>query len=444
MSQPGIKKLQSKKIALLGLGLENAAFLTWLAQKNISTEITICDQRSKKELSKNISETLRNSRLKIFWRSGENYNQSLNNYDLLLRSPGWPLNDIGLKAAKRSKKEISSPLQLFLDLCPTKKIIGVTGTKGKGTTATLIYKIIQDTGKTVWLGGNIGIAPFSFLSKIKSSDYLVLELSSFQLENLNSSPRIAVITNFYAEHLAPADPNNPNFHSSLSTYWRAKMKIAQQPGNKKLIVNYVLKNKLTHSDFKGPIKYFHPSNLPSKLVGQYNRENIGAAVAVAKLLKIPAHSYQKTVAAFKNMEHRLEFVAEKMGVKYFNNSFATTPESTIQDLKSFNEAIVLIAGGADKGANFQPLAQAIKKTVKFLILLPGPGTNRIKLALKTSKFDQKKIKLAATMAMAVQQASRLAVTGDLVLLSTACASFGLFKNYKERGEMFKKNVLSIK
>lgn len=435
--------LKGKKIALLGFGLDNQALLALLNNAKVHADITICDARPLASLASDKS-----AYSKINYQLGKGFNKNLDKFDIMFRSPGWPISCPGIQAAlKKGQTELSSPLNLFFSLAATKNIIGVTGTKGKGTTATLIYKILRDAGKKVWLGGNIGIAPLTFVNKIKSSDYVVLELSSFQLEDLKHSPRIAVITNLFKEHLAPADPNNPNFHSSLPAYWQAKLNIARYQGNKYLVANKTLQTKLIKlsknsngQKLPGKIIYFSASSLPSKLIGNFNAENVGAAVTIAEILKIKPAIYKKTIANFKNLEHRLEFVANIKGVKYFDNSFSTTPESTVLDLESFHSPLIQIAGGADKGANFKPLAQTIKNKVKFLILLPGDGTERLKKELRKIKFPKEKITEVNSMEKAVNIARTKTISGDIVLLSTACASFGLFKNYKERGNLFKKYV----
>jgi UDP-N-acetylmuramoylalanine--D-glutamate ligase len=437
-------------VALLGLGIENQELLKIFDKQKALPEITICDFRTKDKLP-----AVKTKNIKINYRLGEAYNKNLSDFNLLFRSPGWPLNCPGIKEALKSGRELSSPFNFFLALCPTKNIIGVSGTKGKGTTATLIYKIIGDwlaaknkdykknpsqRKQKVWLGGNIGISPLSFLEKIDAQDYVVLELSSFQLEDLAYSPKIAVLTNLFKEHLAPADPNNPNFHASLAKYWQAKLNIAKHSACKYLVANEQLKNKLKSKKFPGKIIYFSASDLPSRLSGDYNRQNIAAAVAVAKILKIKTASYEQTISKFKNLEHRLELAAEINGVKYFDNSFSTTPESTALDLESFKNPIIQIAGGADKGADFKNLAKTIKRKTSLLILLPGAGTDRIFQELKKINFPVSKISFAGNMEEAVKKAKAQAQTGDVVLLSTACASFGLFKNYKERGDLFKKYV----
>jgi len=417
-----LNSLDYKKIALLGYGLDNQALARFLKTKKIKAAITIKDAKT----------------------DPRGFNKNLEKFDLLFRSPGWPLSCPGLQKAKKfGRTEITSPLNLFLCLCPTKNVIGITGTKGKGTTASLIYKILKDSGHRVWLGGNIGVSPFSFLEKIKPNDFVVLELSSFQLEDLAYSPRWSVITNLFPEHLAPADPNNPNFHHSLNAYWQAKLNIGRGRENKYLVANQTLKKKLIKENLPGKIIYFSPSALPSKLAGDYNRDNIGAAVALAKILKIPAASYRKTIAKFTNLEHRLELVREINGVRYYDNSFSTTPESTELDLKSFSNPIIQIAGGADKGASFSELAKTIKKRVKFLILLEGRATPRLKREILKIGYPKNNLIATGSLEQAVKLAAQKSEPGDVVLLSTACASFGLFKNYKERGNLFKEYVRKI-
>ncbi|MBI4779006.1 UDP-N-acetylmuramoyl-L-alanine--D-glutamate ligase, partial [Candidatus Falkowbacteria bacterium] len=322
---------------------------------------------------------------------------------------------------------------------------GVTGTKGKGTTASLIYEILKKAGKRVWLGGNIGVAPFEFIDKIKKNDWVALELSSFQLEDMIVSPHIAVITNFYSEHLAPADPNNPNYHKSLKDYQDAKFNIIKwQKSGDKAVLNYELRITNYELNTKGKKIYFKKSELPSKLIGEHNKENIAAAVEVAKIVGIKQEIIKKAVAGFKGLEHRLELVREYKGVKYYDDSFATTPEASIIALKSFNQPVVILLGGADKGSDFKQLAEEVKRRCKFVVLLNGQATNRIKQELIRVSFLIDKMKLANNIKEAVVMARQKAGAGDIVLLSTACASFGMFKNYKERGSLFRKQVGNLK
>ncbi|MDD2680498.1 MAG: UDP-N-acetylmuramoyl-L-alanine--D-glutamate ligase [Patescibacteria group bacterium] len=431
--------LNSQNIALLGLGKENQAFLSWLFKHNYRGQITICDYRKQQQLE----DILKNNKISpnnvknIQWQIGAMFNKNLFNFEVLFRSPGWPIACPGIQAALKKGILLTSPMEYFLAACPTSKTIGVTGSKGKGTTASLITAILKKAGHKVWLGGNIGIAPFTFFDKIKKDDWVVLELSSFQLEDLSLSPRYAVITNLFKEHLAPADPYNPNYHKNFNDYWQAKLQIALNPNNSVLVINEKLKDKLEKEKINSKIVYFTKASLPTGLKGDYNQENIGAAVELSKILKIPAQAYNPTIKNFHNLEHRLEFVLEQKGIKYFDNSFSTTPESTILDLLSFTEPIIQIAGGADKGSSFKNLAQAIAKKVKILILLKGEATPRLLAEVKKTNFSNEKIFAADSMEEALKISKKYAISGDIVLLSTACASFGIFKNYKERGDQFK-------
>ena len=475
---PSLKDLQNKKICILGLGIENCALVKFLLSKKVDCEITICDKRSKKELGERYSviasaakQSLvlqqtglprrrfvppRNDKI-IEWKLGKNYDKNLEKYDIIFRSPGYPLFSSALRKIKSPSAPftkggaiISSPMKLFFDLSPSKNIIGVTGTKGKGTTASLIYNIIKKSGKRVWLGGNIGVAPFEFINKIKKNDWVVLELSSFQLEDMETSPRIAVMTNFYKEHLAPADPNNPNYHKTLPGYWNAKFNILkyQKKGDKAVVNKKTRKQENKKTEFfknlKSKIIYFEKADLPTMLVGEHNKENIAAAVEVAKIVGVKKEIIEKAVKNFKGLEHRIELVKDINGVKYYNDAFATTPEAVITALNSFDAPIILIAGGSEKKSDFKKLAKVIKKKAVFVILLNGKATPRLKKEIKKAGFFGKNIKLVYNMKEAVRIAKREAISGDIVLLSPACASFGMFKNYKERGCMFKKEINKLK
>lgn len=456
--------LQNKKIAILGLGIENQALVDFLLAKKIKCEITICDKRSKEELgdkyanlNKNVVKGVRSPVgrrtpfVSLGWKLGNDFNKGLYEFDILFRSPGWPISCPGVQEAikvkglRGSEQKINnfvySPMKLFMDLCPTKNIIGVTGTKGKGTTSSLIHHILKTAKKRVWLGGNIGVAPFDFVGKIKKNDWVVLELSSFQLEDMTVSPKIAVMTNFFPEHLAPADPNNPNYHKSMSEYWKAKTNIFKwQNRGECLVINKKLKVKSEKIKARGKIVYFDKSDLPSNLVGEHNKENIAAAILATQRAGIKEKDIAKAVKSFEGLEHRIELVKDIRGVKYYNDTFATTPEAAITALKSFSVPIILLAGGADKGSSFKIFAKEIKKRVKFLILFSGKGTERIKNELDKVCYNKEKIVVVDNMKDAVKKARENVAKGDVILLSPGCASFGVFKNYKERGYLFKKEI----
>ena len=431
--------LKNKNIAFLGLGIENLALIKYLLRKKINCQITICDFKNEKELGKRFN-VLR-ARRNIHWKLGKDANKNLSGFDFLFRSPGWPLFDKGLVEAKKMKVKIVNPIEFFIRLTPTKNIIGVTGTKGKGTTSSLICHILKKGKKRAWLAGNIGVAPFDFFEKVRKNDWIVFELYSFQLEDMQVSPKIAVMNNFFNEHLAPADPNNPNYHKDVRNYWSAKLQIAKhQKKSDWVIINGKLKKKIRNINLPGKIKFFGKSNLKSKLVGEHNKENIAAATEVAKLVGLKEKVIAEAVSSFSGLEHRIEPVGNIKGVLYYNDSFATTPESAIIALKAFHQPIILLAGGAEKNSNFKELAKAIRKKVKFLVLFKGDSTPRIKAEVEKAGFSKNKIKVVDSIKEAVVVARKNAEDGDVVLMSPACASFGMFRNYKERGKLFKQEV----
>jgi len=427
-----LEDLKNKRIGMLGLGVENYALVKYLLKHKVTPHITVYDTRRKKALGERCGKLAG----KVDFKLGQDLTLDLN-LDILFRSPGWPRFCPLVKKMTASGALLYSPVRLFFDLCPSGNIIGVTGTKGKGTTASLIFKILKQAGKRGFLGGNIGIAPFDFLGKIKKNDWVVLELSSFQLEDMEASPRMAVITNFTPEHLSPADPNNPNYHPSLADYKKSKANIFkyQFQGD-----STVANPKLKWIKTKGKLFYFEKSSLSSRLLGGHNRENIGAAVLAARLAGARGADIARAVRNFRGLPHRIEPVREVDGVKYYDDSFATTPEATITALESFDMPVILLVGGADKSSDFKKLAREIKKRVKFAVLLDGKATPRIKKELLLAGYPASRMKLVYNIRDAVREAKKRSVAGDAVLLSTACASFGMFKNYKERGEQFKKQI----
>jgi UDP-N-acetylmuramoylalanine--D-glutamate ligase len=435
-----IAELAKQRIAVVGLGSENFALLNFIYSKNYTFPITIFAFQSRQEMEKHYPSLKKWKH--ISWVISKPNFKQLKSYSLVLKSPGAFFSPQLRKQLKKSGVKITSAMQLFLDLCPTKNIIGVTGTKGKGTTSSLVEAIIKKAGKRVWLGGNIGVAPFSFIHKIKKSDWVILELSSFQLEDTTSSPHISVLTNFSAEHLAPADKNNPNYHPSLNHYWQSKLNLLRFQGKNDIaIINIKLQNKINNNT-KAKKIFFTTSTLPSKLPGDHNKENIAAAVAVAKAIKISEKIINQAVKDFKGLPYRLEKITEKNRVAYYNDSFATTPSATITALKAFNNPIILIAGGADKGSDFNQLARIIKQKTKTVILFKGTALKKLETSLNKAKCNHNNIKVAGNMAEAINLARKQSTPGDIILMSPACASFGLFKNYKDRGEQFNKSVIA--
>lgn len=470
-----INGLRNKKIAIAGLGIENLSLVKFLLKNKIEN-LTILDYRDKEILKNRINELSR-KKGKIKFILGKDAFKNMHLFQILFRSPGVPLHDKNIEKARSGGALISSPIKLFFDLCPC-PIIGVTGTKGKGTTSTLIYEMLKKNKIDAYLGGNIGKAPFDFLEKLKKGSIVVLELSSFQLEDLHRSPKISVITNFFPEHLKPADKVNPNYHPSLRSYIRAKGNIVRwQKENDSAILNF--QDEYSHiwkNISRGKIYYFNGNrpeneccciengniNIRSrknnificeksrvKLLGNHNLENICAASMAAYLAKAKKESIKKVIISFKGLEHRLEFVREVNGVKFFNDTFATIPNAAITAIRAFSKPIILILGGVDKGNDFSGLAKEIAEriNIKALILI-GKAADKIeriiqKAIRKTKLNNPRIIKRCETMACVIGMAIKEAESGDVVVLAPACASFDMFENAKHRGMEFKKEVFKL-
>jgi UDP-N-acetylmuramoylalanine--D-glutamate ligase len=440
-----LENLKNKKIAFLGLGIENLALINYLIKQDGEFDISIFDGRDAEKLGERYEGLSQYSFVK--WNLADDSKRDLDDFDILFRSAGWPIFDSKIQEVLKKGIEVSSAIKLFFEISPSKNIIGVTGTKGKGTTSGLIVQILKVINKKVFWGGNIGIPVFEFFDQIQEDDFIVLELSSFQLEDIEQSPFISVITNLSSEHLSPADPLNPNYHKSLDDYCEAKLNIFKFQGKDDFAVLSKDFRMFCKSGGRGRLAlgrgqkvYFEKSEFESNLFGEYNKENIGAAVEVAKILNIKEAIIKKGIKKFKALPHRMEFVQEVKRVKCYDNSFATTPEATIADLNSFEEDVVLLLGGADKGSDFKELALAVSEKVKFVVLFKGEGSDRILKELKSLGYNQNKIKFVSSMKEAVSLAFEQASSGDAILLSPACASFGIFKNYKERGDLFKREI----
>ncbi len=386
---------QGKKVGILGWGTDTQDVEPWLREQG--AEIAVLDEKDKPfgDLSK---------------------------FDILVRSPGVQLSRLeGLNVTSKTK--------IFFDEFKG-KIIGVTGTKGKGTTSTLIYEILKAAGKDVFLGGNIGAGLFGSLNK----EWAVLELSSFQLIDLHKSPHISVVLMTTSEHL--------NWHKDEQEYVQAKASISKyQESGDFVVANKDYPNSVKIGEQGSGQKVWISKNDwkdELRLRGEHNRENMAAAAAVAKILKIDDALVKKVASEFKGLEHRLEEVATVKGVTYFEDSFSTTPETTIAAIKSFSEPIILIAGGSDKGSDFTELGKTISETsnIKAVILI-GEMSEKIKksIAKNINLFEG-----AKNMSEIVKIAAEIASSGDVVLLSPACASFDMFKNYKDRGNQFKAEV----
>ncbi len=450
---------KNKRLAILGFGLEGKDLVRLLM--NRSAEITVFDQREKEELDlESVNEE------KIQFVCGKAYlSQGLLDFDYIFRSPGVYRFIPEIVEAEKGGVEVSSAMRLFFDLC-SGKIIGVTGTKGKGTTSTLIYKILKSSGKNVYLAGNIGEPYLELIPKLNKSSWVVLEISSFQLIDLHESPHISVVLNITSDHL--------DWHKNRKEYIEAKTNILKyQKKNGFAVLNSdydISKNFAKHTKGKvfyfskrrkingsfvednkinllmGEEKYQIGSTKDLLLRGKHNWENITAAVCASRLAGAKINAIKKAVFSFKGLEHRLELVGKTRGISFYNDSFSTNPQPLIAAINSFDEPITLILGGSDKGLDYTEMAREIakKKNVERVVLI-GQISPKIRNVLKKAKYGREIIFLGKRdMKKIVNICIKETPRGGIVLLSPATASFDMFENYKDRGNQFKQAVKSLK
>lgn len=458
-----LKNYQNKKIAIIGFGTEGIAIAKFLLKQNIVP--TILDQKSQEELKKTHPTDLESFQKKnIQFILGEKYLDNLTQYDIVIRSPGVKVFSSELIAAQKNGVQITSQTKLFFELCPC-PIIGITGTKGKGTTATLITEMLKKEGKDAHLGGNIGMAPISFLNKLNEQSIVVLELSSFQLQDLSKSPHIAIMLMVTSEHL--------DYHNSLEEYIDAKRNLVRFQTQKDFTIlnrDYPATNE---SDIHTEAQIFHISRerivqngcftkdntiyiskegkeekiintSEIQLPGKHNLENICAAVMAVSLLGVSKQNITSVLTTFKGLEHRLELVAEVAGVKYYDDSFSTTPETAIAAIESFESPEILILGGSSKNSDFTQLAEVIntRQNIKAIIGI-GNEWSRMKPLIHSRVTNIEIIEGSKNMSHIIREAIDITSPGDVVLLSPACASFDMFQNYKERGNQFKEEVRKL-
>jgi UDP-N-acetylmuramoylalanine--D-glutamate ligase len=452
---------KDKNVAILGLSVEGVDTATFFAQEK--AHIVCCDKRTREELGETYTKL---QYLTSDFRLGPAYLTDLTHFDYVVRTAGMTIRTPELVEARSEGANITSQTKLFFEHCRA-PIIGITGTKGKGTTSTLIYEMLKKAGKHVWLGGNVGIPLLSKVHDIKAGDIVILELSSFQLEDLTKSPHIAVVLKITQEHLANFDPLSTNYHESRESYVEAKKSIARYQGKTDMAI--LNADDATSSSFSkdthGHVYYFsrsgrgdafvkdkavylrsngkeekicHASEI--KLLGIHNLENIAAASLTSVLAGSNIPSIKAVSRQFHGLEHRLELVRTIHGVAYYNDSFSTIPETTIAAIESFDRPIVLIVGGSDKGSDFTELGRVIARSKIKALIVVGSMSVRIVKAVHTAGYTGEIVQGLATMHDIVNVCSKRAVHNDIVLLSPACASFDMFKNYKDRGTQFKHEV----
>ena len=452
-AQKFYEQLKGKKVAFIGAGVSHKQLIEIFAQKG--AVVTLCD---KKELSGfgDYAETLKKYNINL--SLGENYLEGLKNQDLIMRTPGFEFFTKELQDELNNGTEVSSEMELFFKLCPC-KMYAVTGSDGKTTTTSLIAKMLEESGKKVYLGGNIGRALLPVAEEVEENDVAVVELSSFQLISMKQSPDVAVVTN--------VTPNHLDHHKDMQEYIDAKRNILlYQSENSKSVLGFENEvSKGMESDVKGKVRFFtrlskidnggfiddagyltidgrqivHQSEVA--LRGLHNLENLLAAFCAVEG-DVSEEIMAKVAREFKGVEHRIEPVRTLNGVQWFNDSIASSPTRTIAGLKAFPQKICIIAGGYDKNIPYEPLAKPILDHVKLLVVMGQTGPKIEKVVREHSCFATSDIKIlhADSMEQAVQLMYENTSAGDVVSLSPASASFDLYPNFEVRGRHYKELV----
>ena len=443
--------LKGQKIAVLGLGVSNRPLVRLLL--GFGCDVTGCDRTLREKVD---AEVLELESLGCKLRLGENYLDGVE-ADLVFRTPGMHPGNPAIEAMRCRGAKITSEMDVFFRLCPC-TVLAVTGSDGKTTTTTFISELLKAEGKTVWLGGNIGTPLLSSVPQMKETDYAVVELSSFQLMDMTHSPHVAVVTNLAPNHL--------DVHKDMDEYVDAKKNLFRfQSADDRLILN--ADNEIT-AEFRGngAVSWFSRQKkvegvwtengviyrgdraiLEIKdilLPGVHNIENYMAAIAAVEGL-VSDESVTHVAKTFGGVEHRIELVRVKDGVRFYNDSIASSPSRTIAGLRSFPEKVILIAGGYDKQIPYDVLGPEICSHVKTLVLGGATGP-KIRMAVEQAAEYAPgcpEIVECSDFTSAVLAAAKLAKSGDVVLMSPASAAFDQFKNFMVRGEYFKKLVMEL-
>ena len=455
--------IQGKKVAFIGAGVSHKRCIEQFVE--LGAQVTLCDQKKSLEDFGAYADTLR--RLHVRLSLGEHYTDGFAGQDIIMRTPGYEYYKPELQAALQAGTKVTSEVELFFELCPC-EIVAVTGSDGKTTTTTLISKMFEAAGRKVFLGGNIGAALLPQLADVTPEAVAVVELSSFQLISMRVSPKVAVVTN--------VTPNHLDHHKDMQEYIDAKRNILlwQVPPCRAVLGFENEISRGMQSDCKGEQVWFtrlHETDkgaflresddtlcyaengvvtpiLPRaevKLRGLHNVENLLAAIA-AVWGRVPVEAMRQVGSTFTGVEHRIEPVRTLDGVTYYNDSIASSPTRTIAGLRSFNQKIILIAGGYDKKIPYEPLAPEILAHVKTLVLMGATGP-RIEAAVRACPgFDESALTIlhADSMQHAVELARGAAQPGDVVSLSPASASFDLYPNFEVRGRDYKNIVKNLK
>ncbi|WP_315115447.1 UDP-N-acetylmuramoyl-L-alanine--D-glutamate ligase [Clostridium intestinale] len=447
--------IKGKKVGVLGIGVSNIPLINFLLE--LGAEVTAFDKKDETQLG-DIGKDFINKGVKL--SLGEDYLSRLKGFDVIFKTPGMRIDLPELVNAKSEGTHITSEMEEFVKYCPV-KIYGITGSDGKTTTTTIVSKLLIEEGFKTWVGGNIGSPLFSNIEDITTKDRVVLELSSFQLMTMKEKIDKVIVTNI--------TPNHLDMHKGMDEYVDAKKNIFKYQEKEDLLVLNI-DNEITKSfigEAKGHVKtfsskeelkdgaylkdgylYIRDKKIINKdeivIKGTHNIENYLAAFLVTED-EVSIKSMINVARNFKGVAHRCELIREVGGVKYYNDSIASSPTRTLAGLKAFDEKVILIAGGYDKHIPFEPLAQEGHEYIKELILL---GATKYKIKEVFDKIKKDKginvpVNIVESLEEAVKKAKDIAKDGDIVTLSPACASFDMFTNFEIRGNKFRDIVNSI-
>ena len=442
--------LKNKKIAVLGLGVSNRPLVRLLLE--FGCDVIGCDKTPREKLD---DEVLALEKAGCKLHVGETYLDGVE-ADIVFRTPGMHPSNPAIEALRARGAEVTSEMEVFFEVCPC-TLLAVTGSDGKTTTTTLVAEMLKAAGKTVWLGGNIGTPLLPLVREMKETDYAVVELSSFQLMDMKRSPARAVITNLAPNHL--------DIHKDMAEYIKAKTNIFRYQDERGLLILNA-DNAIT-SGFRGngTTRFFSRQKeadvcvkngvicrhgekvLPVEdilIPGVHNVENYMAAIAMVEGL-VDDETIRHVAKTFGGVEHRIELVREKDGVRFYNDSIASSPSRTIAGLRSFPEKVILIAGGYDKHIPYDVLGPEICAHVKKLYLGGATGP-KIRAAVESCpEYDPDALEIVdcGSFEPAVRAAAEAAKPGDVVLMSPASAAFDQFKNFMVRGAFFKKLVKEL-
>ncbi len=434
---------------ILGYGLEGKFAYSYLRKKYPDFIFGVADRQLP---------ALNDKKINIF--SGTNYLESIKAHEVIIKSPGFSDLAPELMAARSAGRDITSITNLFLSVYG-KQTIGVTGTKGKSTTASLIYEMLKAGGKKAYLIGNIGFDPLEhLLTKFDKDKIFVYELSSYQLSSAKYSPHLAVFINIFPDHLP--------YHQGFNNYFSAKTNITNFQAQKDFFIyneNYPAIKKvasrtlassisyLKECSVRGNNLYYHTEKIISlndiKLLGKHNLMNIMAAICAAKIYKTPAPSIRKALIKFTNLDHRLEFVGRFKNIDFYDDAISTTPESTLVALEVFKDRLgTIILGGEDRGYKFEALAERLAELkVNSFVFFPNSGARiaqAIKSAYQKKKLGSLKILFTKSMDEAVKFSYQNTPAGKICLLSTASPSYTIFKDFKEKGNLFQAAIKKYK